>query len=45
MAAVAAPSPDFPLPEDALKLADAHISSLESFNLELIRQIERARRL
>ena len=45
MAAVAAPSPDFPLPEDALKLADAHISSLEDFNLELIRQIERTRRL
>ncbi len=43
MAAVAAPSPDFPLPEEALKLADAHISSLEQFNLELIRQIERQR--
>ena len=44
MFAVAAPSPDFPLPDDVLALADAHITTLEDFNLDLVRQIERERR-
>ena len=43
MFAVAAPSPDYPLPDDALALADAHITTLEDFNVDLIRRIERAR--
>ena len=43
MLAVAAPSPDYPLAEDVLALADAHIVSLEDFNVDLIRQIERER--
>ena len=43
MAAVAAPSPDYPLPDDALALADAHISTLEDFTVDLVRQIERRR--
>lgn len=42
MYAVAAPSPDFPLPDDALALADAHISTLEDFTVDLVRRIERA---
>ena len=41
MFAVAAPSPDYPLPDDALALAHAHISTLEDFNIELVRRIER----
>ena len=45
MAAVAAPSPDFPLPDDVLALADAHITTLEDFNVDLIRRIERERSL
>ena len=40
MLAVAAPSPDYPLPADILALADAHISRLADFNIDLIRQIE-----
>ena len=43
MFAVAAPSPDYPLPDDILALADAHITTLEDFNLDLIRRIERER--
>lgn len=39
--AVAAPSPDYPLTDDVLALADAHISSLEEFNISLIRRLER----
>ena len=43
MAAVAAPSPDYPLPEDVLALADAHITTLEDFNIDLVKRIERER--
>jgi HAD superfamily hydrolase (TIGR01509 family) len=39
MYAIAAPSPDFPLADDVLRLADAHIASLEEFSLELVRAI------
>jgi HAD superfamily hydrolase (TIGR01509 family) len=42
MYAVAAPSPDFPLSDDILGVVDAHITTLEDFNIDLIRQIERA---
>ena len=42
MFAVAAPSPDYPLPDDVLALADAHITTLEDFTVELVRKIERA---
>lgn len=41
MFAVAAPSPDFPLPDDVLALADAHITTLEDFTVDLVRRIER----
>ena len=40
MFAVAAPSPDYPLPDDILALADAKISTLEDFTVDLVRQIE-----
>lgn len=43
IAAVAAPSPDFPLPPEILAIADAHIETLEAFDLNLIRRIESAR--
>ena len=43
MFAVAAPSPGFPLPEEALALADAHITTLEDFTVDLVRDIERRR--
>ena len=43
MFAVAAPSPDYPLPDDVLALAHAHITTLEDFNIELVRRIERGR--
>ena len=43
MAAVAAPSPDFPLPPEILELADARIDTLEAFDLSLIRRIEQRR--
>ena len=43
MFAVAAPSPDYPLPDDVLALADAHITTLEDFNIELVKRIERRR--
>ncbi|MYE26293.1 MAG: HAD family phosphatase [Chloroflexi bacterium] len=45
MFAVAAPSPDYPLPEDVLALADAHITTLEDFTVDLVRGIERGGRL
>ncbi len=44
MAAVAAPSPEYPLPEDVLALADAHITTLEDFTVALVRRIERKSR-
>lgn len=44
MYAVAAPSPDFPLSGDILDMVDAHITTLEDFNVDLIRQIESERR-
>ena len=44
MFAVAAPSPGFPLPDDALALADAHITTLEDFTVGLVRDIERRRK-
>lgn len=40
MYSVAAPSPDYPLPDDILDLVDAHITTLEAFNINLIRQIQ-----
>ncbi|MCY3916360.1 MAG: HAD family phosphatase [Chloroflexi bacterium] len=40
MFAVAAPSPDYPLPADVLALADAHISTLEDFTVDLVQKIE-----
>lgn len=40
MYAVAAPSPDFPLPDEILAMVDAHITTLEDFNIDLIRKIE-----
>ena len=43
MFAVAAPSPDYPLPDDVLALADAHITTLNDFNVDLVRRIERQR--
>lgn len=36
MYAIAAPSPAFPLSDEILQLADAHIASLEDFSLELV---------
>ncbi len=41
MFAVAAPSPEFPLPADVLKLADAHITTLEDFTVDLVKRIGR----
>ena len=43
MVAVAAPSPDYPLTADILALADAHITTLEDFNIDLVRRLERQR--
>ena len=45
MFAVAAPSPGFPLPPDALALADAHITTLEDFTVDLVRDIDRRPRI
>jgi mannitol-1-/sugar-/sorbitol-6-/2-deoxyglucose-6-phosphatase len=39
MFAIAAPSPAFPLSNEVLELADAHISSLEEFSLDLVRRV------
>ncbi len=44
MFAVAAPSPEYPLPDDILALADAHITTLEDFTVALVRRIERKSR-
>ena len=44
MYAVAAPSPDYPLADEALALADAHITTLEEFTVDLVRAIERQAR-
>ncbi|MBZ0298860.1 MAG: HAD family phosphatase [Anaerolineae bacterium] len=40
MKAIAAPSPDFPLSEEIMKLADAYIPSLEDFSLELVNRLD-----
>ena len=40
MFAVAAPSPGYPLPDDVLALADAHITTLEAFSPDLVRRID-----
>ena len=40
MYAVAAPSPGYPLAADVLALADAHISTLEDFTIELVQSID-----
>ena len=39
MAAIAAPSPGFTLPDEVIQMADAVIHSLEDFSIELIHQI------
>jgi beta-phosphoglucomutase-like phosphatase (HAD superfamily) len=39
MAAIAVPSPGFPLPADVLALADHVLPSLESFSLKLVQEI------
>lgn len=44
MAAVAAPSPEYPLPDDILALADAHITSMEDFTVALVRRIDEKNR-
>jgi HAD superfamily hydrolase (TIGR01509 family) len=43
MAAIAVPSPGFPLPDEVLAIADRVLASLESFSVELVREIETAR--
>ncbi len=40
MYAVAAPSPDYPLSDEILEMVDAHITTLEDFNVDLIHKIE-----
>ncbi len=40
MVAIAAPSPAFPLSDELLQLADAHITTLEDFTLALIQGIK-----
>ena len=40
MLAIAAPSPDFPLPDDVVALAQAHITSMEQITLDLINGLE-----
>ena len=44
MYAVAAPSPAYPLPDDALALADAHITTLEDFTVALVKDIDAKKR-
>lgn len=39
MYSIAAPSPDFPLAAEVLSLADAHISEMTEFSLELLERI------
>ena len=41
MLAIAAPSPDFPLPPDVLALADAHITTLVDFTPQLVAGLSR----
>lgn len=43
MFAVAAPSPDFPLSNEIVAMCDAYITTLEDFNVDLIRKIEASR--
>lgn len=43
MYSIAAPSPGFPLPDDIVALADAHITEMTQFSVELIRKIETSR--
>ncbi len=40
MSIIAAPSPEFPLSADLIALADAHITSMTDFSLELLQEIE-----
>ena len=40
MYAIAAPSPDFPLPDDILSMCDAKIDDLSDFSVELIHRIQ-----
>ncbi len=44
MYAVAAPSPAYPLPDDALALVDAHITTLEDFTVALVKDIDAKKR-
>ncbi|MFZ4814230.1 MAG: HAD family hydrolase [Phototrophicaceae bacterium] len=39
MLAIAAPSPDFPLPPEVLAVADAHITSMEHLSLALLQSL------
>lgn len=39
---IAAPSPDYPLPDEILTLADATIDSLEEFSVDLIEHLHDA---
>lgn len=41
MTAIAVPSPGFALPEEIVALADAHLASLEEFDLALLERLER----
>jgi HAD superfamily hydrolase (TIGR01509 family) len=45
MTAIAAPSPGFPLPDEIVALADAHLPSLQAFDLALLERLERAKGL
>ncbi|MCY4144987.1 MAG: HAD family phosphatase [Chloroflexi bacterium] len=45
MFAVAAPSLAYPLPAESLALADAHITTLAAFTVDLVRSVERGGRL
>lgn len=40
MYSIAAPSPDFPLPDEIVAMADAHITDMTQFSLELVQKIE-----
>lgn len=44
MATIAVPSPGFPLLDDVLALADRVLPSLESFSVEMVREIEQSRK-
>ncbi|MDZ4765596.1 MAG: HAD family phosphatase [Chloroflexota bacterium] len=43
MITIAVPSPNFPLSSDILALADVHLPSLESFTLDLVRDLGKQR--